>query len=67
MSTYEEAAAFKATFHNYKFVLGRKVMQVILEVPLEDSQRVQTILGAPHPGAEQWVGCARLNNDDTNE
>lgn len=53
-------AAFKATFHNTKNVLGRKVLQVILEVPIEKSSEVHDILGWPDPATEKWVAVAVL-------
>ena len=53
-------AVFEATYHNTKNVLGRKVMQVILEVPIEKSATVYDALGWPDPAAPCWVAVARL-------
>jgi len=41
-------------------VKGRKVLQIICEVPLEEQGRVFDALGAPMPDAETWVAIARL-------
>lgn len=54
------ADAFSATFHTTKFVLGRKVMQVILEVPMEKANEVYDVLGYPNPAESKWVGVALL-------
>lgn len=56
-------AVFKATFCNTKNVLGRKVMQIILEVPIEYSMTVHDILGWPDPAAPQWVAVAPLRDE----
>lgn len=44
-------------------VKGRKVLQIICEVPLEEQGRVFEALGAPMPDAEAWVAIARLRDD----
>lgn len=53
-------AAFKATFHNIKNVMGRKVAQIILEVPIEQAPMVTRALGWPDPNNPAWVGVARM-------
>lgn len=59
----DDAAAFRATFHNTKNVLGRKVLQIILEVPIERSVEVHSVLGWPDPATEKWVAVALLKPD----
>lgn len=44
-------------------VKGRKVLQIICEVPLEAQGQVFAALGAPMPDAETWVAIARLRSD----
>lgn len=44
-------------------VKGRKVLQIICEVPLEEQGRVFGALGAPMPDTETWVAIARLRPD----
>jgi hypothetical protein len=56
-------AVFQATFHNTKYILGRKVMQIILEIPIEKSAEVHEILGWPDPAAPQWVAVALLKEN----
>jgi hypothetical protein len=56
----DNAAAFKASFHNTKLVMGRGVLQIILEVPLEQQAMVYDALGYPNPASESWVAVAKL-------
>jgi hypothetical protein len=59
----DQAVAFKATFHNIKNVMGRKVAQVICEVPIEEARHVTDILGWPDPNNPKWIAIALLNED----
>lgn len=55
------AAAFRATFSDFRIVKGRKVCQVVLEVALEQADAALEVLGGvPRPDAERWVAVARL-------
>jgi hypothetical protein len=59
----DTASAFEATFSDFKIVKGRKVAQVVLEVPLESADRALNVLGGvPRPDAECWVGVARIQS-----
>ena len=58
-------AANKAAYHTTKFVLGRKVMQIVLEVPMEQAQAVYSTLGYPMPNENTWVGVALLSEPQT--
>ena len=53
-------AAILATFADWRTVKGRKVLQLIFEVPLEDQAKVLSHLGAPMPMEEKWCGIARV-------
>jgi hypothetical protein len=56
--------AFRATYSDFKLVKTRKVVQIVLEVPLEQSNAVLDVLGGmPDPSKESWVGVARLRSD----
>lgn len=55
------AAAIQATYSDFKIVRGRKVAQIILEIPLEQANGFVTGFGMPNPGSETWVAVARLN------
>lgn len=51
-----EPAAILATFSDWRTVKGRKCLQLIFEVPVEQTQDVLTKLGAPMPHEDRW--CA---------
>lgn len=55
------AAAIQATYADYRRVKGRKVLQIILEVPLEQAQQVHDAFGEPMPDGSTWVAVALLN------
>lgn len=59
----DEPAAFKATFHNFKIILGRGVVQWIFETPMEQLPLILEVTGAPKPGEEAWFGIARLTDE----
>ena len=57
-----EAAAFEATYSDFRLVKGRKVVQFVFEVPIELADKAYSVLGGmPNPAAEVWVGVARLD------
>lgn len=54
-------AAFQATFSNLRTVNGRKVLQLIFEIPIEQSNQALEILGGvPDPSKSIWCAIARL-------
>jgi hypothetical protein len=53
-------AAFRAVFSNFKFVKGRGVVQVILEIPVEGYDEAYRVLGIPNDAESKWVAVARL-------
>lgn len=54
-------AAFKATF-DFRLVKGRKVAQIVVEVPIEEADNALKALGGiPRPDLERWVAVARLS------
>lgn len=55
-----DPAIIKATFSEWRMVKGRKVLQIICEVPLEAQAEVFGALGAPMPDTDTWVAIARL-------
>lgn len=56
-----DARAIKATFTEWRMVKTRKVLQLVLEVPLEQQGEVLTRLGPPIPDQEKWVAIALLD------
>lgn len=60
-----DAGSFQATYADWKVIKTRKVIQIILEVPIEDEKRAYTALdGMPTSANEIWVGVARLHPPD---
>lgn len=60
-------SAISATFADYRTVKGRKILQIIMEVPLEHQARVFEVLGYPMPDNPPWVGIARLAGEPGTE
>ena len=57
-------AAFRATFSDWRLIKGRKVIQVILELPLEEADAAYKVLGGmPDPSKSVWCAVARLQPD----
>lgn len=53
--------AFSATYSDWRLIKGRKVVQVVFEVPLEAAGNVHDILGGmPDPSKSVWCAIARL-------
>lgn len=62
------APAIKATFSDFKLIRGRKIAQLVFEVPIEGAdQALETLGGVPNPAKEAWVGIARINPSKTAE
>ncbi len=60
-------AAFQATYSDWKLIRSRKVVQVVLEIPLEAAGQAYDVLGGmPNPGAETWCAIARLKGKEGN-
>lgn len=57
-----EPAAFSASYSDWRVVKGRKVVQIIFEVPIEAAGHAYNVLGGmPNFGSEDWFAIARLN------
>jgi hypothetical protein len=53
--------AFQATYSDFKLIRTRKVVQIVLEVPVEQANVVLDVLGGmPDPSKESWVGVAPI-------
>ena len=56
------AAAFQATYTDFRLIKGRKVVQLVFEVPLEGADAAyQALGGMPDPGKSVWCAVARLD------
>lgn len=56
------AAAFAASYADWKLIRTRKCVQLVFEIPLEKSSEAFTALGGmPNSAAEIWCAIARLD------
>jgi hypothetical protein len=53
-------ATFQGTYSDIKLVRGRKVAQVVVEIPIEAATAFVAAFGMPDPAEETWVALARL-------
>lgn len=57
--------AFSATYSDWKLIRTRKVVQIVLEVPIEAADHAYKVLGGmPNPASEIWVGVARFKSEN---
>lgn len=55
------AAAFKATYSDWKLIKTRSVVQIVFEVPLNEADAAYHVVGGmPDVGAERWFGIAAI-------
>jgi hypothetical protein len=57
-----DRCVIRADYTNWRPVAGRKVLQLTLEVPIEQTEEVMERLGVPMPGESKWVAVALLKN-----
>ncbi|NNM75013.1 hypothetical protein [Enterovirga aerilata] len=56
-------AAISGTFADFRTVKGRKVAQLVIEIPIEQADAALHALGGvPRPDDPKWVAVARLNS-----
>lgn len=58
-----ELRGIEADFATWRPVQGRKILQLVFEVPIERTQHVLDMLGIPQPGASKWCAIALLNKE----
>jgi hypothetical protein len=51
----------QGTYSDFKVIKGRKVIQMVIEFPIEQAESVTSTFGIPQPHEEQWVAVAMLN------
>lgn len=54
-------AAIQGSYADLRFVKGRKVCQIVIEIPIEAGDQFVSIFGAPNPESEIPVAIARLD------
>jgi hypothetical protein len=55
-----EPRAIAADFVTFRHVQGRKVLQVVCEVPVEEMGKVFDVLGTPSTGESLWIALAPM-------
>ncbi len=60
-----DAAAFRATYSNWRVVRGRGVIQITLEIPIENEKAAYDALGGMPQTNDTWVAVARLTDETT--
>jgi hypothetical protein len=56
-----DLAATQGAFADFRLIKGRKVCQIVIEVPIEQADQALAALGGlPQPATEAWVAIARL-------
>lgn len=62
------AAAFRATYADWKLIKTRSVVQIVFEVPLEAADHAYRVVGGmPNPASETWFGIAKLKPEEETE
>lgn len=57
----DQPAAFSAEYSDWKLIRGRKVVQIVFEVPIEGAGQVHDVLGGmPDASKSVWCAIARL-------
>jgi predicted metalloenzyme YecM len=58
-------AVTQGTFADFRLIKGRKVCQIVIEVPIEQADQALSALGGlPQPATEAWVALARLETKE---
>lgn len=58
------ASIIRASFSDFKLIKGRKVAQLVLEVPMEQAdQALKALGGCPMPDLDRWCAVALLQPD----
>lgn len=60
--------AFSANYSNWRVIQGRKVIQIVFEIPLEAEPHAYRVLGGmPNVAQPSWFAIARLKEKPKNE
>jgi hypothetical protein len=56
------ALAIRGCFSDFRLIRGRKVCQLVVELPIEEADEALRVLGGlPQPASERWLALAPLN------
>ena len=56
----------KGTYADFRVVKTRKVLQMVIELPIEQADDFTKKFGMPNPSIEKWVAVAYLNDEEKN-
>tara|TARA_B100001093_G_C26802003_1_gene1003838 strand:+ start:104 stop:532 length:429 start_codon:yes stop_codon:yes gene_type:complete len=65
-----EDKVIQGTYADFKVIKTRKVLQMVIEIPIEKADEFTNKFGMPNPSVEKWVAVAHLNTSsihDANE
>jgi len=51
----------QGTYSDFKVIKTRKVIQVVVEIPIEQGNSFVEMFGVPDPSQEVWVAIAEIN------
>lgn len=54
-------AVMQGAYSDFKVIKSRKVIQMVIEFPIESSATFVEMFGIPQPHEEQWVAVALMN------
>lgn len=54
-------AVMRGAYSDFKVIKSRKVIQMVIEFPIESSANFVEMFGIPQPHEEQWVAVALMN------
>lgn len=54
-------AVMQGAYSDFKVIKSRKVIQMVVEFPIESSASFVEMFGIPQPHEEQWVAVALMN------
>jgi len=58
-------AAIRGTFADFRIIKTRKLVQIIIEIPIEKAdEALRTLGGIPMSDQERWVAIARIESDE---
>lgn len=61
------AAALAATYASFRHVPSRKVLQVVFEIPIEQTEHAMKVLGVPKPEEARWFAIAAMEAEKPKE
>jgi len=61
-----EDKVIQGTYADFKVIKTRKVLQMVIEIPIEKADEFTNKFGMPDPSIEKWVAVAHLKSSAQN-